>query len=98
MLYDSDLASEIDRLKQSVESVKSGYQLQSIGKFCRSGHYFFNLCGFGKRADLIDHGECDLRRECRKRTLNMPLGSSHTTSCWYLLSQLDSGFPSMQVI
>lgn len=41
MLYDSELASEIDRLKQSVESVKSGYQLQSIGKFCIIGIIFF---------------------------------------------------------
>ncbi|XP_073955843.1 bifunctional Phosphopantetheine adenylyltransferase - Dephospho-CoA kinase [Choristoneura fumiferana] len=30
VLYDNELASDIDRLKQSVESVKSGYQLQSI--------------------------------------------------------------------
>ncbi|KAI8436935.1 hypothetical protein MSG28_010361 [Choristoneura fumiferana] len=28
VLYDNELASDIDRLKQSVESVKSGYQLQ----------------------------------------------------------------------
>lgn len=32
ILYDSELAKEIDELKHAVSTVSNGYELQSIGK------------------------------------------------------------------